>query len=123
GISIIHFVTEDVRKFVEREIKRGHTYDVVLLDPPVYGKGERKQVWSLETDLPLLLTRIQKLLSKEPFAIILNGYASGYSHIAYRQLLEQVVKNFGGNLSSGELAITDSSGHFLPSGIFARWER
>lgn len=123
----IRFIVDDVRKFVEREVKRGNKYDIVLLDPPVYGKGnvgeKRKQIWKIEEDLQPLLIRIKSILTDNPVAIVLNGYASGYSHSTYAQMLGNTVSDLGGTVSSGELAIKDSFGKLLPSGIFARWEK
>ena len=122
--SPIRFIVDDVRKFVEREIKRGNKYDIVIMDPPVYGKGLKKEVWKIEEDLMPLLSRVQKIISSDPVAIILNGYASGYSHITYKQMLESVTKDSGGGVFSGELSIKESSSdHLLPCGIFARWEK
>jgi|SRR5581483_379143 len=108
----IHFITDDVRKFVEREIKRKKTYDIIILDPPIYGKGNK--VWKIEEDLMPLLIRLKNL---NPKIVLLNGYASIYSHIAYANMLSI----FGDNVSSGELTIK-SSDKPLPAGIFARWE-
>ncbi len=120
----IRFIVDDVRKFVEREIKRGSKYDVIILDPPVYGKGSNKQVWKLEEDLIPLLSRLPKILSDHPIAMLLNGYAAGYSQVTYSQVLETATKTLGGSISSLELAIRESSGgRLLPSGIFARWEK
>ena len=119
----VRFIVDDVRKFVEREIKRGNKYDVILLDPPVYGKGEKKQVWKIEEDLIPLLSRLKNLLSPEPLAIIINGYSSVYSHITYAQLLRTILHDISGSITSGELAVKESSGRLLPSGIFARWEK
>lgn len=118
----IRFIVDDVRKFVEREIKRGNKYDIILLDPPVYGKGSKKEIWKIEKDLPALLSRINKIISDNPIAIILNGYSSNYSHITYKQVLENylIIKN--GPFTSGELFIKDSSDKLLPCGIFAKWE-
>jgi len=124
GDRPIRFMVDDARKFVEREIKRGNKYDVIVLDPPVYGKGAKKEVWNIETDLMPLLARLKMLLSKEPLAILLNGYASDYSHITYKQMLSEVVKDMEGNITSGELALQESgTGRLLSSGIFARWEK
>lgn len=121
--SKIRFIVDDVRKFVEREIKRGVKYDVVLLDPPVYGKGVKKEIWKIEEDLLPLLKRIKQILSDNPVALVLNGYSSGYSSTTYKQLLKTITKDFNGELSCGELAIKESSGaRLLTSGIFARWE-
>jgi 23S rRNA (cytosine1962-C5)-methyltransferase len=120
----IRFIVDDVKKFVEREIRRGQKYDCIVLDPPVYGKGIKNEVWNLESDLVPLLSQLPKLLSDKPLAILLSGYASGYSHIAYEQLLQDNFSNISGaKFSSGELGILQSdSERLLPAGIFARCE-
>ncbi|OHA87155.1 MAG: hypothetical protein A2123_01280 [Candidatus Zambryskibacteria bacterium GWB1_40_5] len=119
----IRFIVDDVRKFVEREIKRGNKYDIILMDPPVYGKGAKGEVWKIEEDLLPLLSRIKNILSRSPLAVVLNGYASLYSAITYGQVLETAVREFGGSVSCGELAIKESSGgRLLSCGIFARWQ-
>jgi 23S rRNA (cytosine1962-C5)-methyltransferase len=117
----IRFIVDDARKFVEREIKRGNTYDIILMDPPVYGKGAKEEVWKIEEDLLPLLRRSMTLLSADPLAVVLHGYASGYSHITYAQMLGSVLT---GNIVSGEMTIRESaSSRLLPAGIFARWEK
>jgi 23S rRNA (cytosine1962-C5)-methyltransferase len=126
GISdaSIRFIVDDVKKFVEREIRRGQKYDIIILDPPVYGKGTKKEVWNLEDDLAPLLSRLPKLLSDKPLAVLLSGYASGYSHITYKQLLQDNFANMNdAKFSSCELDISQSnSDKILPAGIFARCE-
>ena len=32
----IRYIVDDARKFVEREIRRGHKYDGLIMDPPSY---------------------------------------------------------------------------------------
>ncbi len=120
----VRFIVDDARKFVEREIKRGNKYDVVLLDPPVYGKGSSGEVWKLEEDLPRLLSRIRNVLSDNPLAVVLTGYASGYSATTYGQMLSAMTEGQEGKVVSGELAIRETSAdRFLPAGIFARFEK
>lgn len=124
GDKPVRFIVDDVRKFVEREIKRGNKYDVILMDPPVYGKGAKGESWKIETDLMPFLSRVKNILSETPFAIVLNGYASGYSAVTYAQMLSVITGDLKGRVSSGELAIKESSGgRLLTCGIFARWER
>ncbi|MFZ2522117.1 MAG: class I SAM-dependent methyltransferase [Minisyncoccia bacterium] len=118
----VRFIVDDVRKFVEREIKRGNKYDVILLDPPVYGKGVKKEVWKIENDLLPFLKRVKSVLSKDPIAIVLNGYASNYSAETYKQVLEDLTKDLGGKTACGELSIKETNTHrLLTAGIFARW--
>jgi 23S rRNA (cytosine1962-C5)-methyltransferase len=118
----IRFIADDARKFVEREIRRGKTYDIILMDPPVYGKGAKKEVWKIEDDLLQLLKQTAKILSPHPIAVIINGYASEYSHITYGRLLSLVMRE--GSIVSGHLAIEEkSSGGLLTAGVFARWSK
>lgn len=123
GEKSVRFIVDDVRKFVEREIKRGSKYDVVLMDPPVYGKGAKKEVWKIEEDLSPFLSKISKIISPDPLAIVLNGYASVYSAQTYKNLLENSFGSLGGKISFGEMSIEESSGRLLPCGIFARWSK
>jgi 23S rRNA (cytosine1962-C5)-methyltransferase len=124
GDKPIRYILDDVRKFVAREINRGKKYDGIILDPPAFGHGAKKEVWNIETDLSDLLSMISKLLSPSPLFIIFNGYSSGYSAIAYAQNLAPIVSKFGGTLQQGELTIAEQgSGRLLPCGIFARWSK
>lgn len=119
----VRFLVDDVRKFVEREIRRGNKYDAIIMDPPTFGHGAKKEVWKIETDLLPLLNNVQKILSDKPLFIIINGYAAGYSALAYQNILNPIVKKYGGKIESGELAIREmgETGRLLPAGISARW--
>ena len=41
----VRWICEDAMKFVQREVRRGNTYDIILLDPPAYGRGPNGEVW------------------------------------------------------------------------------
>lgn len=115
----IRFMLDDARKFVERDIKRGVTYDAILMDPPVYGKGVKKEKWHIDENFLPLLERSMKLLSKDPLFVVVTGYASEYSHLSYANALSGVLP--GVKIESGELAIQESTTtRLLPAGIFAR---
>lgn len=117
----VRWILDDAAKFVEREAKRGHFYDGIVLDPPAFGHGPKGEKWKIEDDFLPLLENCRKILSEKPIFFLVNGYASGYSAIAYKNNLEKISKEFGGQLSMGELTIRETSGRLLPAGIFARW--
>lgn len=119
----IRWIQDDAHKFVEREVRRKSTYDGIILDPPAYGRGAKGEIWKLEENLLSILNSCKKLLTKAPLFFVLNGYASGYSAIAYKNILETVLKDCGGKIEAGELGIEDVSGKILPAGIFARWSK
>ena len=120
----IKFITDDAVKFVNREIRRGNKYDGIILDPPKYGRGPNGEKWDLFNDLPLLLKCLPKILSKSPIFIILNSYAIRFSHISLHYGLSEVMKNYSGNVESGEISIVEDqvNPRQISTAIFARWE-
>jgi len=118
----VRWIEDDAKKFVAREIKRGNKYDAIVMDPPAFGHGAKNEVWKIEEDLIKLLAMCREILSDEPLFIIVNGYASGYSAIAYENGLKSITQNLGGEIESGELTIAEAkTERLLPAGIFARW--
>ena len=119
----IRWITEDALTFLKREIKRGVKYDAVVMDPPAFGHGPGGEVWKFEEHFLELLKLVEQLLSEKPLFVLINGYAAGYSPLAFAYNLESFVKKFGGSIEYGDLAIAESnSNRILPCGIFARWK-
>ncbi|MEK7644218.1 MAG: class I SAM-dependent methyltransferase [Patescibacteria group bacterium] len=117
----IRWILDDAREFVKREVKRGRKYDGIILDPPAFGHGPNKELWKIEDHLPELLKLCRAVMSDKPLFFLINGYASGYSAIAYENNLQELFKNDDGVFEKGELTIQEKSGRLLPCGIFARW--
>ena len=61
----VRWLVDDAKEFTAREVRRGSIYDGIILDPPSYGKGDKKQVWKIEADLMPLLKQLNKLLAPE----------------------------------------------------------
>ena len=117
----VRWIVDDVKKFVAREIKRGNKYHGIIMDPPAYGHGPKKEVWNIEEHLVPLIQDAKELLHPEALFFLVNGYSAGYSPIAYGNNLESLTKK-GGQVESGELVIPESEGiRALPAGMFARW--
>jgi len=118
------WIVEDVIKFVERETKRGNTYDGIILDPPRFGRGAKGEVWKLAEDLPLLLSIIRNVVSKTPAFILLNAYTADLSAITLYNLMQSQFSNLGGTCTFGELTTKEqSTERLLPQGAFVRWQR
>ncbi len=116
----IRWMLDDAFAFVKKEIRRGNTYQGIIMDPPAFGRGAAGQVWKLEEQFVDFVQETSKLLAPDALFFIVNGYASGYSHIAYKQNLEAIFDK--GDIESKELVLEDSTGRFLPCGIVARWK-
>ena len=120
----VRWILDDAKAFVGRELRRDQRYDAIVLDPPAFGRGPRGDVWQIEDDFVPLVEQCQMLLGPNPLFFAINGYASGYSQLAYLYNLKGLAEKFGGEIDSGELTIRESkSDRLLPCGIFARWAR
>lgn len=121
----IRFIVDDVVKFVEREIRRGNKYDIILMDPPSFGRGSNKEVWNIETDLFDLVKKCSEILSDDPILFLINSYTTGLSMTVLENILNLTVnKKHKGYISSDELGIKEEhSNIILPCGIYARWEK
>ncbi len=120
----VRWLIDDCLKFVQREQRRGNTYDGVIMDPPSYGRGPGGEVWRLEEQLSGLVRLCLPVLSKDPLFFMLSSYATGLSPGVMEYLLAAaLVPSFGGRTFSGELGlpVTDS-GLLLPCGGTAIWE-
>lgn len=119
----VRFIVDDVKKFVARELKRGNTYQGIIMDPPSYGHGPKKEVWNIENHLMPLIDDAKKLLSSDALFFLVNGYSAGYSAQAYGNNLISLEKK-GGAVETGELMIQEKDeGRKLPAGLFARWRK
>jgi 23S rRNA (cytosine1962-C5)-methyltransferase len=118
----IRWITEDARKYVAREARRGSRYEGVILDPPKYGRGPGGEVWRLFEDLPELARLCAGLLSENASFLVLNAYAERISGAALSGLLAEVLKARGGRIEWGELALAEEGGaREIGMSFFARW--
>lgn len=121
----IRWIVDDCIKFVEREIRRGRTYDGIILDPPSYGRGPSGELWRMEDNLYPFMELVGKLLSDEPLFVILNSYTTGLAPSVATYVLETVLTpRFGGHTESQELGLlVKETGLHLPCGASGRWVR
>ncbi len=120
----VRWILEDVVSFVKKEVRRGNKYDIIVMDPPSYGRGAKGEIWKIEEAFLPLMDLVKQLLSDNPVAIIVNGYSAGYSSYAYSQNLDDIVAKYGGEIEHSELLIDEESmTRVLPAGIVARWSK
>ena len=120
----VRWILDDAKAFLKKEIKRGHTYEGIIMDPPTFGHGPKNELWKIEDDFMELISLAREALSPNALFILMSGYAAGYSPIAYENCLTQAMHGMPGEITSGELALQESdSGRLLPAGIFARWSK
>lgn len=114
NISNIRFIVDDCQKFVEREIRRGNTYDAIIMDPPSYGRGPSGEMWRLEDNLADFVSLTKRVLSEKPLFVLINSYTTGLQPIVIANILKSV---FGKtDVEAEEIGLPTEEGLILPCG-------
>ena len=121
----VRWLVDDCVKFVQREQRRGNTYDGIIMDPPSYGRGPGGEVWKLEEQLYGLVEMCLPILTEDPLFFILNSYTAGLSPSVMEYLLSVLLKSrFGGKVSADEIGLpVTRTGLVLPCGSTAIWSK
>lgn len=119
----IRWLVDDCVKFVEREIRRGNTYDAVIMDPPSYGRGPKGEIWKIEDSIYPFLELTTKVLTENPLFFLINSYTTGLQPAVLTYMLETALTSkFGGRVESSEIGLpVSSNGLVLPCGASGRW--
>ncbi len=121
----VRWIVDDCIKFVQREIRRGNKYDIIIMDPPSYGRGPGGEVWKLEDEVYNFVELCSELLYEDSLMMLINSYTTGLSASVMEYILGSVIKTkFGGEVSSSEIGLPVSeTGMILPCGASAIWEK
>ena len=119
----IRWLVDDCRKFVEREIRRGNTYDAIIMDPPSYGRGPKGEIWKIEESIYPFVELCTGVLSEEPLFVLINSYTTGLQAGVLTYMLDLAVScRFGGHAESGEIGLpVEHTSFVLPAGASGRW--
>lgn len=121
----VRWLVDDCIKFVQREIRRGNKYDIIIMDPPSYGRGPGGEVWKLEDSVYDFVELCSQVVSDNAIALFLNSYTTGLSSAVMEYILSAVMcPKFGGSVTGDEIGLkATSSGLILPCGATAIWRK
>ena len=120
----IRWLVDDCVKFVEREIRRGNTYDAIIMDPPSYGRGPKGEIWKIEDMIHPLIHLCTKILSKDALFFLVNSYTTGLAPAVLTYLIATELKDWNGHVESQEIGLpVRNTGLVLPCGASGRWVR
>lgn len=122
NLDQIRWIVEDAMKFARREVKRGNTYQGLILDPPAYGRGPNGEKWQLEDELNELTKLCGQLLDPTDHLFLINLYSLGFSALILDNLIQENLSPAPGGLRElGELYLLDQGKRKLPLGTFYRF--
>ena len=121
----IRWLVDDCVKFVEREIRRGNTYDGIIMDPPSYGRGPKGEIWKIEESIYPFIELTAKLLKKDSIFFLINSYTTGLQPAVLSYMINTaIVSKFGGKVEAEEIGLpVSSNGLVLPCGASGRWSK
>ncbi len=118
----IKWLVDDAIKFLSREVRRGNTYDAIILDPPSFGRGKKNEIFKIEKDILQTLDLCKSLLSDDPLFMLFSCHTAGFSPQVMENLLSQLLADQPGTITSGEMFLRGNGSTFdLPNGTWARW--
>ena len=111
----VRWIVDDAMKFVEREARRGNTYEGILMDPPSYGRGPGGEVWKLENELYPLVSACEKVLAKNALFMLINSYTTGLQPAVLNNMLTMTVaRTRPGKVVADEIVLPVTAGGVLP---------
>ena len=125
GDAPIRWLVDDCVKFVEREIRRGNTYDGIIMDPPSYGRGPKGEIWKIEESIFPFVRLCTRLLSRDARFFLINSYTTGLQPAVLSYMMNLcITPSFGGHVEAGEIGLpVTENGLILPCGASGRWTR
>ncbi len=113
-------VCEEALRYAKRLAARGEQFDIIIMDPPAFGRGPKGEVWKIEESLAELIALVPKLLTPKAKLVILNGYAAGYSARTFGELFCTIFPP--ASVTYGEVAIKHAQDErLLTTGIYAKY--
>jgi len=116
------WIVDDALKFVEKEIRRGKVYDGIILDPPLFGRGPKGEIWKFSRDIKRLIGLVIQLLTKNPLWLICTVYNIQKPIVEIADLISTSRLGDYGFIQYGSLIQKEqSAGREIKQASYARW--
>jgi 23S rRNA (cytosine1962-C5)-methyltransferase len=121
GEKPVRWIVDDIVSFMEKEKRREKTYDIIILDPPAFGRTKSGKRWELKKDLPRLLELAESILSYDPQLFMISCHDPETDIPELEKMINDLNLPGNGEIQSSELNLKTFSGKILHSGISVNW--
>ncbi len=116
----VRLICDDALKFLEREVKRGNRYEIVIVDPPSFSRISKTQFWKLEDAIAELVSTCTKALNPEHHALLLTCHHPGLTCEMLANLLTDNPQTKADQIVRKEMGLEEvGSGRILSTGSMA----
>jgi 23S rRNA (cytosine1962-C5)-methyltransferase len=118
-------IPEDACEFLKREVRRNKEYDVIIMDPPSFSRGNKTKAWQLENIIYDLIADAIKLLRKRKGILVFSCHHSAIQGLMLSNVLVDFRKEGLEIIKVEDLAIGEQNNaesdsiHKLPAGACA----
>ncbi len=118
----IRWIVEDATKYVRRAVKRKSRFEILVADPPSFGRGPHGEQWKFNRDIGDWAKDLSRIAATDLRAILLTSHTPGFGPVELQQLVKRnFALNQQGVLSTREMQLRSESGKHLPSGSCFRY--
>lgn len=115
----VRLIPEDVLRFLEREKKRNHVYQLIIADPPNFSRISSNENWDLDRVIIDLVKAISGVLSSMGYLFISSHQSFGFAETV-NNLLYDLKRLKDKKLTIMPLNLQEkTSKRFIPAGIIS----
>lgn len=122
SIDTIRWILEDARKFVKKALRRGDRFQGIIMDPPAFGYGAKREKWKIESDLAELLEDVSQLLHPKKHFFVLNTYSPKLPLSKLEKMLSEV-ERFPKKYDAKVLGLKSRTNQYLGLGNLIRFSK
>ena len=112
----IRWIVEDAVRFVNREFQRGSKYDVMVADPPSFGRGPKNEHWKFSEQIDGLLAGLASIAAPRLRMLVLSCHSPGFNQLNLSRLAHRHFSLSHGKSNSIALELPTSDQRKLASG-------
>ena len=119
GEKDVRYLREDVMTYVERLLRQGERFHMIIMDPPSFGRGSKNKIWDIRCDLQPLIKYLPRLLTEDSRSVWLSLHTPDIPAEGIAELLNQALP--GQNAQPLQLGTQTAGGRVLSAGVAAVW--